>query len=101
MEQQLKKYRQWQKENPEWELICDIDNQDALYVQWHELPKAERMSWIGMYREDPRAVFEEFGTKRCKVSNMVLSPDLTLHKIIDWPEGFCMAVFKTDRINHI
>ena len=96
MEQQLEKYRQWQKEHPEWELVCDIEDSEALYIQWHELPKAERMYWVGFCREDPKGAFEEFGVKRCKIKQAVLCPDLELRNVLAWPEGFCMLVFKTD-----
>lgn len=95
MEAQLEKYRQWQKEHPEWDLFCDMDDTDHLYVQWNELPKAERMSWIGTYRDSARDAFEEFGTKKCKVEKAVLCPDLKLRNVLDWPPGFCMLVFKT------
>jgi len=97
MEEQLEKYRQWQKENPAWELICDMPETESLYIQWNELPKAERMHWIGTYRESSKDAFEEFGVKRCKVKTAVLCPDLRLLDPLDWPEGFCMLVFKTDK----
>jgi len=96
MEETLKKYRAWQKENSEWELVCDVEDTEALYIQWDELPKDERMHWIGLYHEDPKGAFEEFGTKRCKVPTGCLWPDLTLHHEFDWGRGFCMLVFKTD-----
>ncbi|HUW90043.1 MAG TPA: hypothetical protein VMV43_05935 [Candidatus Nanopelagicaceae bacterium] len=48
-----------------------------------------------MHKEDAKECFEEFGTKRCKVENMVLSEDLKLYDILDWPPGFCMSVYKT------
>jgi len=94
MKQQLEKYREWQREYPEWQLICDIPETD-LYTQWNELPKAERMSWVGTYGRDAKEAFEEFGVKKCKVPCMVLGPDLHLREISDWPEGFCMTVYKT------
>ena len=95
MKQQLEKYRNWQKENPEWELICDMTDIDCLYIQWHELPRAERMSWVGTYRHAAKDAFEEFGIKECKFPCMVIGPDLIIREIKGWPEGFCMTVFKT------
>jgi len=97
MKQQLEKYRKWQKEHPEWELICDIPDTDSLYIQWNELSKAERMSWIGTYREGAKDMFEEFGIKRCKVPQMVLGEDLEFYEVSDWPYGFCMTVYKTGK----
>ena len=96
IEGQIQKYKEWQQQNPEWELLCDIEDTDALYIQWHELPKAERMSWIGSFRGDPKGAFEEFGIKKCKIPVMCLAPDLKLHDIMDWQPGFCMTVYKTD-----
>ncbi len=97
MKKQLTEYRKWQKENPEWELICDRDETESLYVQWHELPKSERMSWIGMYRDCAKEAFEEFSIKECKVDQAVLCPDLKLREVNKWPKGFCMLVFKTGK----
>lgn len=98
MKQQLEKYRQWQLNNPEWELICDIENTDFLYIQWNELSKRERMSWLGTYRENAKDAFEEFADKKCKVETSVLCPDMKLRNVSDWPNGFCMLVFKTGTI---
>ena len=95
MQKQLAKYREWGKQNPEWELICDIEDSDALYVQWEELTSRERMSWVGTYRTAARDAFEEFAIKRCKVKRAVLCPDMQLRDVMDWPHGFCMLVFKT------
>ena len=91
----LESFRKWQRENPEWELICDIADSEALYAGWSELPKPERMSWIGKCREGAREMWEEFGIKRCKVPVMVLSDKLVLHELTDWPHGEAMTVFKT------
>ena len=95
MEEQLKKYREWQKQNQEWELCCDVTDTDALYIQWGELPKRERMSWIGTYGRCAEDAFNEFATKKCKVERAVLCPDMQLRGVLDWPHGFCMLVFKT------
>lgn len=95
MENQLKKYRDWQKENPEWELCCDVDDAESLYVQWDELPKSERMFWVGTYGVESKDAFEEFATKQCKVKTAVLCPNLQLLEIKAWPHGFCMLVFQT------
>ncbi len=93
----FEKFREWQKENPEWELCCDIPDTDILYIQWNELPKNERMSWIGTYGRDAKNAFEEFGTKRCKVLAKVLSDKFELHEETDWPYGEAMLVFKTGK----
>jgi hypothetical protein len=90
MEAKLREYRDWQKQHPEWELCCDIANCE-------ELPKRERMSWIGSYRDAAKDAFEEFAVKRCKVRTAVLCPDMQLREVMDWPHGFCMLVFKTKR----
>jgi hypothetical protein len=94
MNKQLEIYRIWRKENPDWELICDIENQEKLYVQWHELSKSERMYWVGSFR-DPKGAFEEFGAKACKVDRKCLTESLDLCDPLDWPEGVNMLVFRT------
>ena len=91
----LAEFREWQRLNPEWSLICDIEDTDSLYVQWHELPKPERMSWIGKYGEGGRWAFEEFGNKRCKVERKFLNSCLEL--VDEWPEGEAMSVYKINK----
>ena len=89
----VERCRVWQQANPDWELVCDIEDCDPLYIQWSELPKAERMSWIGSYRSSARDAFEEFGIKRCKVEKKVLNSGLELCD--KWPQGHAMRVFRT------
>lgn len=95
MQETLKRFRSWQKENPDWQLVCDLGNTDHLYVQWHELSKKERMSWIGRYRDGAKKAFEEFSIKQCKVEQKCLTENLSLCDPIDWPQGFNMLVFRT------
>lgn len=92
----LIKFRQWKKENPDWELICDIEDSDKYYIQWHELPKEERMRWIGKFKNRAKEAFEEFSIKDCKVIRKVLNENLELFNVSSWPKGQCMLVFKTD-----
>lgn len=87
--------REWQKNNPDWKLICDMHDTDYLYVQWPELPKRARMSWIGKYGSAAKDMFEEFAVKECKVECMVLGSDMKLYAMKDWPHGNTMTVFKT------
>ena len=96
--QMIEQFREWQRQNPDWELVCDMPSEavDALYVQWSELSKAERMSWIGSYGRSGRDAFEEVGIKRCKVPHMVLGADMELHDITDWPHGEAMTVYQTN-----
>lgn len=82
-------------ENPDWELCCDIADTDYLYIQWSELPKRVRMSWVGKYGSGAKEMFEEFGAKACKVECMVLDQNMRLHHLGDWPEGYAMTVFQT------
>ncbi len=96
MQEQLNKYREWQRQNPEWELCCDIEDTNSLYIQWNDLSKEERMHWIGLYGVGGEEAFEEFGISICKVQEAVLCTDLKLRDVKDWPHGFCMLVFKTD-----
>ena len=96
MKKFIERCRQWQKDNQGWELCCDIQDADYLYVQWSELPKAVRMSWIGKYGSSARDMFEEYGIKKCKVECMVLDSDMKLHHLQDWPQGLSMTVFHTN-----
>ena len=80
-------------QNPDWELVCDVECSKYFYVQWNELSKAERMSWIGSYGSEAHDAFEELATKDCKVETMNLDTDLELCK--KWPPGHTMLVFKT------
>lgn len=95
MQEFVAKCREWQKENSDYELICDIPDTDIYYVQWHELPKAERMYWIGTSGRYAKDAFEEFAIKRCKVECAVLDSEMRLHDIPDWPQGHAMTVFRT------
>jgi len=90
----VERAREWQKANPEWQLICDIGDTETLYQQWSELPKRERMSWVGKYGESARSAFEEFGTKRCKVESAVLNADMQLCEV--WPMGEAMRAYRTN-----
>jgi hypothetical protein len=91
----IERCRKWQLENPDWELICDMGSTEHLYVQWNELPKAERMSWIGSYKSDAKDAFEEFATKQCKVEYKVLDNQLNMHDTRNWPAGNTMMIFHT------
>lgn len=95
MKEFIEKCRQWQKKNSDWELLCDIDDTDQYWQQWHELPKSERMSWVGAYGRDAKAMFEEFGKKRPKIEMMVLDRKTRLLPLLAWPEGVAMTVYRT------
>lgn len=99
----VERCREWQKNNPDWELLCDIHNTDHLYVQWSELPKRTRMWWVGKYGSAAKDMFEEFGDKSCKVEKKVLDRTLRLHSISDWPDGLAMTVYRTsiDGVRHV
>lgn len=89
----INKFRAWQKQNPDWQLICDLPEADSLYIQWDEITNRERMRWIGTYRRDAREAFEEFSIKKCKVVKKFLNSDLELCD--EWPQGEAMTVFLT------
>lgn len=95
-QEQLAIYRNWQKENPEWQLVCDLGEKTSrLYVQWAELPQKEKARWRRIYGIAGRDAYNEFAIKRCKVKHGVLCPDLKVRPIAEWPAGFCMGVYKT------
>ena len=98
MEKFIERCRAWQKQNPDWELICDIDDTEYLYVQWSEIPKNVRMSWIGKYSTGAKDMFEEYGSKQCKVERKVL--DENMHLVTVWPRGNAMTVYRTSIDGH-
>jgi hypothetical protein len=91
----IEKFREWQRNNPEWELLCDIsqEKKDLLFETWSTLPKCERMHWVGTYRESAKSAWEEFGVARCNFEVKYLSNDLKLCDV--WPTGNAMTVYKT------
>ena len=98
MQKYVENCRKWQQKNPDWELVCDIPESGSLYIQWHELSKADRMSWVGSYGTEAQAAFEEFGIKECKVETKTLDSEFSLCS--EWPSGPAMLVFRT-KINGV
>jgi hypothetical protein len=97
MDEFLVKAREWQKQNTDWQLYCDMTKSeaDALYLKLGELPKKERMSWVGTYGSEAVKAWEEFTTKICKVPVAYLNEAMNL--CTRWPEGCAMLCFKTGR----
>lgn len=95
MKKFITRCREWAKNHPGWELICDIEDSGKYYTQWKDLTRKERMYWIGTYRREGKSAFEEFGTKECKVEIGVIDCNMILHEINDWPNGLAMTVLKT------
>lgn len=84
--------REWQKQNPEWQLVCDIEDIDHLYTQWEDLSARAKGYWTGKYRKDAKAAFEEFGLKECKAETAVL--DCNMNLCDEWPNGEAIRVYK-------
>ncbi len=97
MENSLEKFRKWQRQNPDWELVCDFDGDiNSLWVGWPDITKSERMHWIGKYGAEARSAFEEFGTPRPKVEIKTLGEDLRLYPMTEWPADMkAMSVYRT------
>ncbi|MED2258271.1 hypothetical protein ABEO98_21685 [Brevibacillus parabrevis] len=58
----------WCNNNPGWKRICDIENTDALYCTFSELPKKEQKYWLDTYGEySAESAWREFGRGKCKV----------------------------------
>ena len=94
------KCREWISANPDWELICDIDDTEKYFVSWNELSKSERMHWIGLYGEYAKELFAEFSVRKPKVEIGVLDSAIELHPWTDWPNGHAMTVYRT-KINGV
>jgi hypothetical protein len=54
----------WCKAHPGWQRICDIEDVDALYKSYAELPASDRRYWD---RRGGENMWLEFGRKPCKV----------------------------------
>lgn len=91
----LDRARAWQKQNPEWQLLCDMGDTSHLYERFADLPPKARMSWGGKYREKAEEMWEEYGTKRCKVERRYLTE--TLQLVDEWPMGQAMTVYRTNK----
>ena len=90
--------REWQRRNPEWQLLCDMGDTSSLYETFGELPKAERMAWVGKYREAAVEMWKEYGVPKCKVPRAILNDRLEL--VDDWPTGNAMTVFMVNHSHH-
>lgn len=90
----IQKFREWAAKNPDWKLICDMteEENESLYEQWNELPKNERMSWIGRFGSEAHRAFEEFGIKRCKVERRFLNEQMEICS--EWPTGCAMTIYR-------
>lgn len=70
------KARIYCKENPEWEMICNIPESDDLYYTWEELEKEEKKPWIDHYGKlDADKAWNEFSYGKCKVENGFIAED--------------------------
>ena len=94
MDEFLVKAREWKKKNPSWQLYCDmtISEEVALYPTFGELPKKERMSWVGKFGSDAVKAWQETGVKNCKVPVAYLNEKMELCN--RWPEGCAMLCFQ-------
>lgn len=87
----------WCSQNAGWQRICDIENVDALYKQWDELPQKTRASWTKHHPDAPEDAWREFGESTCKVPYGFISGKGVFYKdILDVPHLHnSMMVFKT------
>lgn len=90
----VERCRAWQLQNKDWELICDIEDSDKLYISFDELPKNEKLSWIETYKDEAEYAYKEFATAPCKVEYKFLNNKLELCE--KFPVGNGMMVFKTE-----
>jgi len=89
----IEKFRAWAKNNPGWELICDMEDSDQYYGSWSDLSKTERMSWVGIHGRYAKNAWREFGIRRCKVTTRFLNDKLEV--CTKFPAGQAMMIFFT------
>jgi hypothetical protein len=83
------------KENPEWEMICNIDNIDDYYYTWEELSEEEQKPWIDYYGKlDADKAWREFSYGKCKVENGHIGEDGKFYDRIPMTLVNVMMVFK-------
>lgn len=58
--------RQWCRNHPGWEPICDMASTDHLYVRWGDLTKSQKLSWRNRFGDSAEDAFAE-ATHPCKV----------------------------------
>jgi hypothetical protein len=87
------------KENPEWEMICNIEDSDSLYYTWEELREDEQKPWIDYYGKlDADKAWREFSYGKCKVENGCIAEDGIFYR--DHPlDKNAMRIFKIGGIN--
>jgi hypothetical protein len=88
------------RENPGWQMICDIPNSDALYETWEDLPGAEKRRLNAAYPGCGEAAYREFCRHRCKVPSGHIGEDGVFYEDITQKPFLIntMMVFKTSEL---
>jgi len=73
----VKKCREWQRENTDFLLSCDVEDIDLLYVQFFELPWEKKRQLKKEYGSRAEALYSN-GFKQCKVPKMWLDESLSI-----------------------
>lgn len=55
---------EWCEHHPKWQRICDIEDSDALMLQWHEIPRRDRKAWIERYGDSAEDAWLEYSYYR-------------------------------------
>lgn len=94
VEQASARARTWCAAHPGWQRICDVENSDALYKTYDELPQRVRRTWDAHGGE---ASWKEFGHKPCKVPFGFISGKGEFYSnVLDVPRFHnLMMIFKT------
>jgi len=91
----VQEYRDWQVSNQEYTLACDIPNIESMYVQWEELDDEDKDYWRKIYGIDAPKMYGKNSRKKCKYTELILTPYLELRLPSQPQPGFCMTVYKT------
>lgn len=84
----------WCETRPGWQRICDIEDTDALYKTYAELPERDRKYWD---KNGGEYAWREWGRRPCKVPfGFITGAGAFVRDILDVPRFHnSMMVFKT------
>lgn len=93
----------WCANHRGWQRICDIEDSDALYKTWDELPAKVRKEWEAHYGNSGEAAWLEFGRKPCKVPNGFITGKGEFYEnVLDVPILHnLMMVFQTSKLKQV
>ncbi|MCO1599855.1 hypothetical protein [Desulfosporosinus nitroreducens] len=102
-EQASEHAKKWCSQHKGWKRICDIEDSDALYKTWDELPVKVRKEWESHYGYSAENAWLEFGRKPCKVpKGFITGKGEFYENVLDVPPWHnLMMVFQTSKLKSV